>query len=318
MLAFIQEPFRIGTLKFPHRLIQGPLAGFSSAPFRALFYQFLPPAYSVSEMISAHDVLFKHQIGSRYLYRAPNETKLCYQLAGYDRITIADAAIKLEAIGADLIDLNCGCPKPKIRKKGAGSALLEDPKRLCDIVSHVRRAIQVPLTVKLRIYGNEADLDLAKAIENAGADALIVHGRRWTEDYDIPSDYQQIRAIKNTVRIPVIANGDISDEHTLAKAISSSACDAYMISRKGVGHPWIYQQLLGGSPLVNDKVRVECFLSHLEELSHLIGEHQAVLQSKTLVRYYFKNRMSQGHLQDFYDFSHLDEVRAFIKSYYSL
>jgi tRNA-dihydrouridine synthase len=120
MHSFINSPLLIGSLTIPHRLIQGPLAGYSCAPFRAIFNQFTPPAYCVSEMCSANDVIHKHQANSRYLYRAPEERILAYQISGTDPQIMAQAAGHLQSIGADLIDLNCGCPKNKIRKKGAG------------------------------------------------------------------------------------------------------------------------------------------------------------------------------------------------------
>ena len=311
MQTFLNHTFSIGSLQFPNRLIQGPLAGFSCAPFRQLYYRFSPPAYCVSEMISAYDVIHKHQADSRYLYRAPEETRLCYQLSGHSPEIMAQAAARLETIGADLIDINCGCPKTKIRKKGAGSALLEKPRQLCEIVSAVRRAIQIPLTVKLRIRGDERDISLSQAIEQAGADALIVHGRRWTDDYDIQSDFHHIAKIKQAVRIPVIANGDIADQATLAEAIATSGCDAYMIARAGSGKPWLYQQLLApeGTFLeVDNSVRLHCFSMHLQGLSCLESEHQAVLQSKTLIRYYFGEILSSQQLKDFYALSSLKDI----------
>ena len=311
--AFLNTPFNIGALQLPNRLIQGPLAGFSCAPFRQLYYQFLPPAYCVSEMISAYDVLYKHQVDSRYLYRAPEEKRLCFQLSGNDPDIIAQAAARLQAIGADLIDLNCGCPKTKIRKKGAGSALLEKPKLLGDIVSAVRKTISIPLTVKLRIGESvEDDVALAMTIEAAGANAIIVHGRRWTDDYDILANFERIGQIKQAVDIPVIANGDIADLNTLANASSISGCDAYMIARAGSGKPWLYQQLLTGSGNASDAERVNYFIAHLQGLSRLENEHLAVLQSKALVRYYFKTDFNTEQLQIFYSLKSLVEIERFI------
>ena len=321
MQAFLKDPFSIGPLQFPNRLIQGPLAGFSCAPFRQLYYQFIPPAYCVSEMISAFDVLYKHQPDSRYLYRAPAEKRLCYQLAGNDPEIMAQAAKKLEGLGADLIDLNCGCPKTKIRKKGAGSALLENPSTLYAIVSAVRRAITIPLTIKVRIHGDSRDGALAKAIEEAGADALIVHGRRWTDDYDTPCNLQHIAQIKQLVHIPVIANGDIADKATLVNAIEESQCDAYMIARAGCGKPWLYQHLLSdnsSSQDVSHDSRTNCFMAHLQSLSRLENEHQAVLQSKSLVRYYFGKALSPEQLQLFYTLNTLSEIEKYIRHCISL
>lgn len=315
--AFLNTPFKIGALELPNRLIQGPLAGFSCAPFRELYYQFLPPAYCVSEMISAYDVLYKHKVDSRYLYRAPQEKRLCYQLSGADAPIMSRAAERLQALGADLIDINCGCPKIKIRKKGAGSALLEKPEQLSLIVAAVREAIEVPLTIKIRI-GDDAqkDVALAIAIEAAGADALIIHGRRWTDDYTTLSNLNRIRQIKQAVRIPVIANGDIVEHTTLENAITNSACDAYMISRAGSGKPWLYQQLLSGENRDSGVIkldRLNCFLRHLHGLTQLENEYQAVLQSRTLIRFYYKTVLNAEQLQIFYGLNSLAEIEKFLR-----
>jgi len=227
---------------------------------------------------------------------------------------MAQAAARLEDLGADLIDMNCGCPKTKIRKKGAGSALLEVPHHLCEIVRAVRASIRIPLTVKIRIQGNENDMVLARAIEAAGADALIVHGRRWTDDYSCPSDFHYIGQIKQAIQIPVIANGDIGDDVSLAQAIEQSGCDAYMIARAGSGKPWLYEQLLSEAPTATPSAEIqkECFIEHLQGLAILENDHQAVLQSKSLVRYYFGHVLSTEQLQRFYTFQRLGEIEQFI------
>ena len=256
--------------------------------------------------------LHKHDINSRYLYRAPEEQYLCYQLSGHDPQIIASAAVRLESIGADLIDLNCGCPKAKIRKKKSGSALLDSPDVLCAIISTVRRAIKIPLTVKIRIFGDERDVVIAKAIENAGADALIVHGRRWTDDYDVPCDWYQIYKIKQALNIPVIANGDISNSQTLENAIATARCDAYMIARAGCGQPWLYQELLRDTIDITHDMRLTCFMRHLQGLASLESEYQAVLQSKKLVRYYFRQAMNTDQLQAYYGLNNLQEIEKFL------
>ena len=312
-VTHINTPFKIGSLTLPNRLIQGPLAGYSCAPFRQLFYRYTPPAYCVTEMISSQDVLHKHQPDSRYLYRAPEEERLCYQLSGHDPKILAASAVRIQTLGADLIDLNAGCPKTKIRKKNAGSALLDDPERLLAIIQAVRSVITIPFTVKIRIKGDARDIDLAKGIEQSGADAVIVHGRRWTDDYDVLADFAQIARIKQAVSIPVIANGDIADSSSLRHAMNNTGCDAYMIARAGCGKPWLYQQLLSDSDSVipvNFAERVDCFMMHLEGLARLESEHQAVLQSKSLVRYYFKDVFSESRLNAFYRLDSLLAIKA--------
>lgn len=314
MQALINSPFNIGTLTLPNRLIQGPLAGYSCAPFRALFYQFEAPAYCVSEMSSATDALSKHPPHSRYLYRSPNEKRLAYQLSGHNEQVMAQAALKLQHLGADLIDINCGCPKTKIRKKGAGSALLDNPLQLQQIIKAVREVLSIPLTIKIRIQGNEKDINLAKQIEEAGADALIVHGRRWIDDYDSPCDLTAIAKIKAAINIPVIANGDIHDACSLKQAIEHTGCDAYMIGRAGSGRPWIYQELLNDETIdINYPQKVNLFMNHLKALACLEDEYKAVLQSKSLVRYYFRGMLSQEELTCFYQFRCLSDVACFFQ-----
>lgn len=313
MHAFINSPWQIGSLTLSHRLIQGPLAGYSCAPFRVLFNEFTPPAYCVSEMSSALDVLHKHSEQSRYIYRAPQERLLAYQISGTEPEVLAQAALRLEQLGADLIDINCGCPKNKIRKKGAGSALLENPKRLIAIIEKVRAAISIPLTIKIRLQDQEQNISLAQDIAAAGASALIVHGRRWTDDYDIACNLQQIAQIKQNIAIPVIANGDISNKEDLEQAIVQTGCDAYMIARGGSGRPWLYQELLQGqTEVIDSATKINLFMQHLAGLAALEDEYKAVLQSKSLIRYYFKRYLTPEQLNAFYKLSSLTQIAHFI------
>jgi nifR3 family TIM-barrel protein len=313
MHTIINSPLQIGSLTLPHRLIQGPLAGYSCAPFRELFYKYIPPAYCVTEMSSAIDILNKHSPQSRYIYRSPDERLLSYQISGTDPLIMAQAARRLEAHGADLIDVNCGCPKTKIRKKGAGSALLEEPEKLVAIIHKIRESISLPLTVKIRIQGNEQDVHLAQQIEDAGANALIVHGRRWTDDYDIQCNLNQIAEIKKNLQIPVIANGDISSVSSLNHAMDISGCDGFMIARAGSGRPWLYQELLEQRTLeISDEEKKALFMAHLEGLNTLENEYKAILQSKSLIRYYFRSRLTEQQLNQFYNLKSLIEIKAFL------
>lgn len=315
-LDFLGSPFRIGALELPNRLIQGPLAGFSCAPFRCTFLPFSSPAYCVSEMISSQDILQKHDFASRYLYRHPNEKILAYQIAGSESEIMSAAAVKLEALGADLIDINCGCPKTKIRKKNAGSALLEPSleKQLITIIQSVKNKISCPLTVKIRLSPISDSLSLVQKIADAGADALIVHGRTWLQDYQVPCNLTQIAAIKKSLSIPVIANGDICHFSDLKRMVDETGCDAYMISRAGTGKAWLFKELLSGQPLIIPyEQQVVLFMQHLIGLAELESEHKAVLQSKTLVRYYFPEiRANPSCIQHFYALSTLQAIEKYL------
>lgn len=317
MQDFISSPFKIGQLSLPHRCIQGPLAGYSCAPFRALYSQFTAPAYAVSEMISAQDLLYKKEGHHRYVARAKEEGYLAYQLSGNDAKVLSQAALYLQDLGADLIDLNCGCPKTKIRKKGAGSALLERPDQLVTLVQALREVLRIPLTVKIRLQGDERDLLLAEKLEQAGADALVVHGRRWQDDYDVPCDYQQIANIKKTIAIPVIANGDISNPQTLQKAVTESQCDAFMVARAGCGRPWLYESFVK-DPSFSPSLALQTalFMEHLQGLAVLESDFKAVLQSKSLIRYYFKPWFDERALTRFYQLSTLSEIETFLSIHF--
>ncbi len=308
----IQSEWFLGALQLPNRLIQGPLAGYSCAPFRSMFSSFLPPAYAVSEMVSAQDVLTKHGPNSRYLARWPGEGRLAYQLAGKEPSMMADAAEFLQSTGADIIDINCGCPKKKIRKKGMGSALLEQPETLLSIIKAMRRVLHRPLTVKIRIQDERSDLYLAEAIEDAGADALIVHGRNFQDDYDVPVLYERIAKIKHRLSIPVIGNGDVSDRQSLNQMLEQSGCDAVMIARAGCGRPWLYQSLLEGTrPPLSLSSQWQLFMRHIEGLAALEDDYQALLQSRSLFRYYMKELLDPLPLQDFYTLKSIDEFENF-------
>ena len=320
MLMDINSSFQIGALTFAHRLIQGPLAGYTCAPYRATFAAFQQPAYCVSEMISAHDLL--HRQPARFVSRDPKEKYLAYQLSGYDPDVMAKAAEILQGLGADMIDINCGCPKTKIRKKGAGSALLASPERIAQIIAAIKARISIPLTVKIRVQSVEQDLILAKVIEQAGADGLVVHGRRWQDNYERPCDRQQIALIKQAVSIPVIANGDIADHASLQAMLEETACDAYMIARAGTGRPWLYQALLqpgAASPLSwSFSQAIAVFMIHLQGLSLLQNEYRAILQSKTLVRYYFRPWVTREQLLGYYDLDSFSKIEEYLCNFTGL
>lgn len=312
----INTPWKLGVLTFENRLIQGPLAGYSCAPYRTMYRHGRLPAYAVSEMISSHDLIQKPLAQQkRYIARSPWEGKLAYQISGKHPDILAKAARLLEdECQAELIDINMGCPKPKIRKRGAGSALIENPELVRNIVSTVRKQTHAALSIKIRIQNPDADVQLAKIIEESGADALIVHGRRWSDDYDIASNTEAIARIKSQVGIPVIANGDIRDSQSLARILQETQADAFMLSRAGTGKPRLYQWLLAGQETpVSLEVQTQWFLEHLEGLATLENSFKAVLQSKSLFKYYFRTYCDVKSYPQFYQQNSLNEIAQFLE-----
>lgn len=315
-------------LTFSKKLIQAPLAGYSCAPFRVLAERWGKPDFCCSEMLSAHHIFSGAQQRKRYQYKSPEEGKLCVQLAGDEAHILAYAAQQAVNWGADFIDLNCGCPQPKIRKKNFGSRLLANSEHLYHLVTALKAAVNVPVFVKIRVdagSGDRFNQDVALAIEAAGANALTVHGRHWSHDYDIPVSYRDIAVIKDTVKIPVIGNGDIMDSASAKKMFAETGCDAVMIARAGVGQPWlfeqIHQELLGNVFVPPSLAEIgEIFLAHIRGLIELENEKSAVLQSRSLGKYYARNYFDRvaflqaiGQIKTYRDLAHLVEMSFRIK-----
>lgn len=290
----------IGSLTFSTALIQAPLAGYSCAPMRKLVHQWGGAAYACTEMLSAQHIFSGAKQKLRYSFKDPQEGLLCYQLAGNRPDVLAHAAIKACEWGADLIDLNCGCPQPKIRKKGIGSRLLSDSEALYQMVRAMKGAVSVPVTVKIRVDGSTVDnnnVSIAEAVVSAGADALIVHGRHWTERYDTPVSPQQIKQFVDTVSIPVIANGDVACPESAQALLQQTGAAGIMIARASLGQPWLFKQI---AAKLNNEVFVmpsavqvgDMLLQHSRELMSLEGEQVAILQSRKLIKYYARDLLA--------------------------
>lgn len=317
MSVEVTSPFFIGKLELTNRLIQGPLAGISCAPFRELFSLYTKPAYAVTEMISAKSIIENSPaITRRYLSKSSDEGLLCIQLSGNNAETLAKAVKICESFKPDLIDLNCGCPKPKIRSKGAGSGLLSAPNKLREIISAMREATNLPLTAKIRTAGNTDDdsyLEAASIIATEGFDAIIVHGRHFSEDYMVKSNYLQIKKIVDLVKIPVIANGDIHDLLSMHSALNISGADAVMIGRGSIGKPWLFKELLAGSPQPTFSQRVDIFRNHIESLINLeANETRALLQARRLLKWYFQE-LSKNELEKFYQQKSLINILTLLR-----
>jgi len=284
-----QSSWQLGLLTLPSRLIQGPLAGYSCAPMRAETWKYSTPAYCSSEMISAKTLL-SPTIEPRYTHRDPLEQRLCVQLSGTDPATLAQATRQLSDQGVEIIELNCGCPVNKIRKRGAGSRLLSTPDQLFNIITAMREHTPSVISVKIRVQDSQLDREIAQIIEQAGADSITVHGRQWAEKYDDPTRYPQIANIKQSVSIPVIGNGDINDLASL-KAMFATGVDAVMIARAGLGQPWLIAQLeaeLAGiefTPPTLEQIG-QSYLAHIHYLAKLDSEPRALLQARKLAKYY--------------------------------
>ncbi len=283
---------------FPTNLIQGPLAGISCAPFRRLIWKYSQPAFTCTEMISCKTIIHQPETAlKRFVTIAPDEGPVCFQLSASNPAELALATKRVTAYGANLIDLNCGCPVNKIRSKGAGSSLLTNPSKLYQLISAMKQNTHLPVSIKIRVDGGSRDqfnLQVAQAISDAGADFLIVHGRHWTEHYETPCHHAEIQFFVDQMKIPVIGNGDIACKTSLQKMFATG-CAGVMIARAGVGQPWLIGKLLAdlqqqsySLPSLSEIGHV--FLEHVTELAALLNSEKfAILQARKFAKYYGRN-----------------------------
>lgn len=289
------HPLQVGHRLFPSNLIQAPLAGISCAPFRQAISKFGGAAYAVTEMISAKTLL--HRPAQRYIYKSAQEGYLAFQLSGKDAGEMAEAALIAVEQGADLIDINAGCPVEKIRKKKCGSALLAMSQEIERIIRQIKEKVHVPVSIKIRVdadSGEHFNAEVAQAVNDAGADLLIVHGRHWTEHYETPVHLDQIASMVQQSTIPVIGNGDVKDYASLCTLFEQTGCAGAMIGRASVGCPWLFQTLQAKDqgrrylPPSTQEIGA-LFLAHIQGLIHLENEKSALLQARSLSKYYLRS-----------------------------
>lgn len=289
------KPLQLGNKSFPINLIQGPLAGVSCAPFRRLTWQYSQPAFSYTEMISSKTLIHQPRLSmQRFIVKDPQEGPVCFQLSGDNPSDLIEATKKVTDYGADLIDLNCGCPVNKIRSKGAGSKLLTQATKLYQIISGMKQNTHVPISIKIRVEGQSEEKfheELIKVIQDAGIDFLVVHGRHWTEHYETPVRYEQIQYFVEAVKIPVIGNGDVACIDSLKKMFATG-CAGVMIARSGMGQPWLIRKLIAelnqetfSLPSLSETGLV--FMQHVRELAILLNSEKfAILQARKFAKYY--------------------------------
>ena len=237
--------FKIGNVELENNIILAPMAGVTDLPFRLLCAE-QGAGLVCMEMISAKAVLYKNKNTESLLAIHPKEEKVSLQLFGSDPKIMGDIAGQLEMRPFSVLDINMGCPMPKIVNNGEGSALMKNPKLAGEIVSSIVKAISKPVTVKIR-SGFDKDhinaVEMAKVIEDAGASAVAVHARTREQLYAGEADWDIIADVKSAVSIPVIGNGDITDVESAKRMIKHTGCDGVMIGRACRGNPWIFAQV---------------------------------------------------------------------------
>lgn len=240
------KPLKIGSVTLPNNLILAPMAGVTDLPFRLLCKE-QGAGLLCMEMVSAKAILYKNRNTESLLEIDPRENPVSLQLFGSDPEIISTIAHQIEERPFDILDLNMGCPVPKIVNNGEGSALMKNPMLAGEIIRRTVRAIDKPVTVKIRkgFDGEHINaVEMAKIAEDAGAAAVAVHGRTREQFYSGRADWDIIRQVKEAVSIPVIGNGDLLTAEDVIAMEEQTGCDGFMIARGAQGNPWIFRQIL--------------------------------------------------------------------------
>jgi tRNA-dihydrouridine synthase B len=264
-----------------------PLAGYTDLPFRNVVKKF-GADLTVSEMLSSNALMHGSAKTFKMLERSPNEDPYSVQIAGSEEEVIRRAVeILNEQENIDIIDLNCGCPVPKIVCHGSGSSLLNDLPRMARIIETIKKTSNKSmLSVKIRLgFESKNHLEIAKLVQDSGADFLAVHGRTRAGKFSAPVDYDAIAEIKAHVSIPVIANGDIDSYEKAQWVLEHTKADGLMIGRGAVGAPWIFHQLKTGSATVDPLIKHAIIMEHLDGMIRFYGARGVVTFRKHVHTY---------------------------------
>lgn len=301
------DNLNIGGVPLKSHAVLAPMAGVSDRAYRELCVRF-GAAYCVSEMVSSKALSF-NSIKSEELMEISDLERPCgIQIFGDDPKCMADAAKHALENKPDIIDINMGCPAPKISSNGSGSALMKNPRLCGEIVKAVTAVTDIPVTVKIRKGWDDDSVnavEVAKICESAGAAAITVHGRTRQQYYKPPVDYDIIKAVRESVSVPVIANGDIDSAERAKEVMDITGCDLVMIGRATLGNPWIFSQINAYLENPNVKIhtpdleeRLGVMIEHIGKMVEYKGEHMAMLQARKLVVGYFKGMKGAAALRN--------------------
>jgi nifR3 family TIM-barrel protein len=283
----VKKQLKIDTLCLDNQLILAPLPGYSDLAFRLLCRRF-GAGLCYSEMISCHGLAYQKDKTIRLTQTIPEERPVALQLFGADPDIMGRAAAIATDLHFDIIDINMGCPVKKVVKKGAGAALMINPKLAAQIITAVKKNTTMPVTIKIRTGWSQDGIvapDFAKMAEDNGASAVAVHGRTWSQGFGGQVDWQTISLVKKNVTIPVIGNGDITSFRAAMQAIEETGCDGIMIGRAALGNPWVFTP--EGTP--SSKIeRMAGLKLHLENIQQFNDPGKILPRIKNQAGRYFK------------------------------
>lgn len=298
---------QIGNVTLNSPVVLAPMAGITDKAYRELCVEY-GAGYCVSEMVSSKALSFNSKKSEELMRISKLERPCGIQIFGDDPKCMAEATAHAMANSPDIIDINMGCPAPKISSNGSGCALMKKPQLCGEIVEAVVKSCDVPVTVKIR-KGWDNDcinaVEVAKICEQAGASAITVHGRTRMQYYKPPVDYDIIKEVKNALSIPVIANGDIDSAQKAKAVMDATGCDIIMVGRASMGNPWLFSDICSylndpnttlSTPSIEE--RLDVMVEHIEKMVEYKGEHMALLQARKLVACYFKGMRGAASLRN--------------------
>lgn len=290
--------FKIGNIEIKNQIVLAPMAGISNTSYRKIIKE-MGAGLIYAEMVSDKAISYGNEKTIELLKMDPSERPIAQQIFGSDIESFVDAAKKVvELMHPDIIDINMGCPVPKVAVKAqAGSALLKNPEKIYEIVKAVVEAVDIPVTVKIR-SGWDSDsinaVEVAKKIESAGAKAIAIHGRTRAQGYSGKADWNIIKQVKESVSIPVIGNGDVTNCYLAKQMLDETGCDAVMIGRGVLGNPWLIRECIdylekGTIPIpVSAEDKIKMLKRHFDLLVQDKNEKLALLEIRTHALWYIK------------------------------
>ncbi len=318
--------WKIGNVTIKNQVVLAPMAGICNSAFRRICKE-MGCGLVYAEMVSDKAITFHNQKTLDMLYMTEEERPLVQQIFGSDKESFVEAAKYIyDVMRPDIIDINMGCPVPKVAVRAqAGSALLKNPDKIYEIVKAVVSAVPIPVTVKIRSgwdYSHINAVEVAKVIEKAGASAICVHPRTRSQGYSGQADWSIIKKVKQAVFIPVIGNGDIKTPEDAKRMIEETGCDAIMIGRGVLGNPWLIRNTIDyletgvyhSNITFDDKISM--ILHHLDYLSHLKNEHIATLEIRNHIGWYLKGVPGGTVVKNkIYQTSHIRDIISMLNGF---